>query len=326
MKAREIIFESVPKLNDGQLFRIALVARADLGYNFDSDMVLKKLGIRPRVYRGHSREAQAAQARAADAWDIKYGRLVLETLCNAIEKNWQENFATQGLGPVEPYLPWLVNVYLRGESPLEDLSTTVLDYLADWIVLKESGKLPRGYTNLQELNLTDLEAIKSEYRQVLYDLRQAKKVEAAKKNAQSLTLFDDGRFHAQIPLNYGSCYLFNFQRPGPEATFCTGSSSGLEQFQYYAEQGLMIQLLDRQNLDNKYGKWQIQGASKQIHDSTQRHGGDQVFAQMYPGLLKKIANAMFEKAGEIETSYGHYTNVEREVARLARSFPLSFNS
>jgi hypothetical protein len=324
MKAREIIFESVPKLNDGQLFRLALVGRADIGYNFEPGVVLKKLGIRPRVYRSSSREAQAAQARAVDAWDIKYGRFVLQTLCDTIRNNWQESFTTRNLGPIEPYLPWLIGVYMRGESPMEDLTSTVLDHLGDWLTLKESGKLPNGYTNLQELSLVDIEAIRGESAQILYDLRRAKEVEAAKKNAQTLTLFDDGRFLVQIPLNFGGCYLFNFQRPGPEATFCTGSSNGLEQFEYYADRGPMIQVLDRKNLDNKYGKWQIQAATKQLHDSTQKYGGDAVFAQMYPGLMKKIADSMQAKEKEIIADERY--NIPYEISKLAQAFPLSFNS
>ena len=159
-----------------------------------------------------------------------------------------------------------------------------------------------------------------------------------KKEKKDIVLIDDERFYVSIPLNYGACYVFN-NEIGVPASFCTGSST-TSWFYRYAMDGPMIDVLDKNNINDNLGKWQLHAPTNQIKTADQgRDSRDEIFAKLFPGLLQRICNVMLEKKTEINNLSKQMTypdsdrilvpngyDVNREVEELKRTFPLSYNS
>jgi hypothetical protein len=135
-----------------------------------------------------------------------------------------------------------------------------------------------------------------------------------------------------MPFNYGACYTFNNSQ-GYQASFCTGSSSGMRWFERYAPDGPIISIIDKDNLDDKNGKWQMHAPTGQMNNGDQSISysrGDQKFAELFPGLMKKIVSAMKSKSGEIQASSKEITpggyDVDKAVADIKDRLPYSYAS
>ena len=161
---------------------------------------------------------------------------------------------------------------------------TPIPAILDGLEKIKSGTVIVGHA--PHLNKT-LEKYRKEIQKLVTDAR----VEKAKRNAQSITLIDNDRYHVSVPLNYGACYVFNHQT-GHQSTFCTGSSTGITYFKSYSENGPLIDVIDKNNTDTVNGKWQIHGPSRQITNSDQSMNSDKKFAQLFPGLMTEIAKAL----------------------------------
>ena len=137
-----------------------------------------------------------------------------------------------------------------------------------------------------------------------------------------------------MPFNYGACYTFNNSN-GYQANFCTGSSSGLSWFERYSPEGPIISIFDKENPDNKDGKWQMHMPTNQLQNGDQDRRGDmrwndERFAELFPGLMKQIVDGMTANAEDIKTSSqdivkGGY-DVAAAVADIKKKAPLSFAS
>jgi hypothetical protein len=133
-----------------------------------------------------------------------------------------------------------------------------------------------------------------------------------------------------IPFNYGSCYTFN-NASGFNASFCTGSSSGLSWFRRYADEGPVISVIDKENIDDVNGKWQIHAPTNQINNGNQSIRSDEKFSELFPGLMKKIVAGIQSNAGEIvegskELAPPNGYDIEKSIADIKKRFPLSYAS
>jgi hypothetical protein len=213
--------------------------------------------------------------------------------------------------------------YLTYGFDWEDLIGQVPNALGAWLTLNRKNLLPRQYQDLNRFSLSQLKTIvgKEEYSSHLERARNTGKIEAEKKKQQSIVLINDERFYAAIPLNYGACYVFN-NAEGVQASFCTGSSSGLPNFRNYSSRGPIIMIADKSNLKSLDGKWQIFAPSREFTRADQRTSNEsQRFGKLFPGLMNKIASAMTEKSSEIKNA-GY--DAEQEAMRLKNTFPEAF--
>ena len=120
---------------------------------------------------------------------------------------------------------------------------------------------------------------------------------------------------------------------GFNASFCTGSSSGLTWFNRYAKDGPIISILDKENIDDVNGKWQMHGPTGQMNNGNQSlsyRSGDAKFAELFPGLMKDIIAAMKSKAEEIkqnstELMQGGY-DINQAIADIKDRLPHSYAS
>jgi hypothetical protein len=120
------------------------------------------------------------------------------------------------------------------------------------------------------------------------------------------------------------------------SSFCTGGSSGLNWFNNYAPDGPIISIVDKQNIENKNGKWQLHAPTSQLVNSSQdqrynRVGADAEFAKRFPGLMKEIVKAILTKASEIKTGSKEISPPDgydiREAAKqIVAKFPQSYKS
>lgn len=222
---------------------------------------------------------------------------------------------------------WLLKIYTTGANDWEDISGEAVDRLGKFAILRNKGVLQPGETDLTRYrDLTTLNRVLNKYDREVQKLITAARVEKAKKNAQSVTLIDNDRFHVSIPLNYGACYVFNHQT-GHQSSFCTGSSTGLHWFKDYSEDGPLIDVLDKKNANNPNGKWQIHAPSKQINNSDQTVNSDSKFAQLFPGLLNEIITQLAAHATDLQQkSQGIKKggwDIARAINQLKKSFPKS---
>jgi len=230
---------------------------------------------------------------------------------------------------------WLTRMYINGVADFEDINGEGGDALGAWKALSIRGKLKPEHQDFNKFKtLRQIQQIirNSDYRAELRKIKDAEVIEKHKREKKELTLIDNDRFLVTMPFNYGACYTFNNSMGFP-ASFCTGSSSGLHWFQRYAPDGPIVSIIDKDNIDNVNGKWQMHGPTGQMNNGDQSKSyskGDQVFAEMFPGLLKKIAAAMKSKAGEIKANSteivsGGY-DVDKAIADIKSRLPYSWAS
>lgn len=241
---------------------------------------------------------------------------------------------------IEKYEIWLTRQYADGHINWEDLSGEALPAIRTYNKLAIRGLLKpqhrdiNKFPNLRVLQRTLRENYPAEIRRIEIEAE----IQRQKKVKVDQILIDDDRFLVIIPFNYGSCYTFN-NAEGIQATFCTGSSTGSSWFSRYAPDGPIISIVDKNNSNNVKGKWQIHAPTNQIVDAEQNRRYDtqansKEFAQLFPGLGKRIIDAMVQKEDEIvekskamfiqEHQPGLYYNVDEQIALLKKRFPALF--
>jgi hypothetical protein len=239
------------------------------------------------------------------------------------------------------YDQWLLKKYSDGAIDYEDLSGEGADALGAFKALSIRGLLKTQHQDINKFRtVRQLVSLitRGPYTSDLRRIQDEETIKQAKRDKQEIVLINDDRFYVGIPLNYGACYYFN-NGEGIQASFCTGSSSR-NWFTRYASDGPMIDVFDKNNPNETIGKWQIHAPTSQIKaaDQNYRESIDSVFADVFPGLLKKICNAMLAKQDVIkelsakakdennkDIVKGGY-DVPNAVRQLAQKFPLSYNS
>ena len=232
---------------------------------------------------------------------------------------------------------WLTRMYINGIADYEDINGEGGDALGAWKALSIRGRLQEPHQDFNKFkNLRQIQAIIQNrvYRDELNRIKDSEVIEKHKREKKEVTLVDNERFLVVMPFNYGACYTFNNSN-GYQANFCTGSSSGLSWFERYSPEGPIISIFDKENPDNKDGKWQMHMPTNQLQNGDQDRRGDmrwndERFAELFPGLMKQIVDGMTANAEDIKTSSqdivkGGY-DVAAAVADIKKKAPLSFAS
>ena len=227
---------------------------------------------------------------------------------------------------------WLTRMYINGVADYEDINGEGGDALGAWKALSIRGKLKEPHQDFNKFkNLRQIQAIiqNRDYRNELSKIKDAEVIEKHKREKKETTLIADERFLVTVPYNYGACYNFN-NAHGFNASFCTGSSSGANWFNRYADDGPIISVFDKQNPDDVMGKWQIHAPTNQINNGNQTNRKDEKFAELFPGLMKRIVTAIQSNGEEIkknstEIVSGGY-DINKAVSDLKNKFPVSYNS
>ena len=230
---------------------------------------------------------------------------------------------------------WLTRLYINGVVDYEDINGEGGDALGAWKALSIRGKLKQPHQDFNKFkNLRQIQNIVRErdYANELRRIKDAEVIEKHKREKKETTLIDDDRFMVTLPYNYGACYTFN-NSAGYQASFCTGSSSGLTWFNRYAPDGPIVSIVDKQNQDDVNGKWQMHAPTGQMNNGNQSitySSGDRKFAELFPGLMKKIvaaikANAEEIKANSTEIVPGGY-DVDKAIADIKSALPASYAS
>jgi hypothetical protein len=230
---------------------------------------------------------------------------------------------------------WLTRMYTNGVADYEDINGEGGDALGAWKALSVRGKLKEPHQDFNKFKtLRQIQQIvrSPDYRNELARIKDAEVIEKHKREKKELTLIDDDRFLVTMPFNYGACYTFN-NSAGYQASFCTGSSSGLRWFERYAPDGPIISIIDKDNVESVNGKWQMHGPTGQMNNGDQSlsyRRGDEQFAEMFPGLLKKIVAAVQSNAAEIKDASKDITPggyaVEEVVSDIKNKLPASYAS
>jgi hypothetical protein len=200
---------------------------------------------------------------------------------------------------------WLTRLYINGQVDYEDVNGEGGDALGAWKALSIRSKLKQPHQDFNKFkNLRQIQTIvrDRDYANELRRIKDSEVVEKHKRERKETALIDDDKFLVTLPYNYGACYTFN-NSAGYQASFCTGSSSGLQWFQRYAPDGPIISIIDKENIDDVNGKWQMHAPTGQMNNGNQSltySRGDQKFAELFPGLMKKIVAALQSKAAEVK--------------------------
>ena len=232
---------------------------------------------------------------------------------------------------------WLTRLYINGAADYEDINGEGGDALGAWKALSIRGKLKPAHQDFNKFKaLRQIQQIvrDRDYQSELRKIKDAEVIEKHKREKKEVTLVDNERFLVVMPFNYGACYTFNNSN-GYQANFCTGSSSGLSWFERYSPDGPIISIFDKENPDNKDGKWQMHMPTNQLQNGDQDRRGDmrwndERFAELFPGLMKQIVDGMTANAEDIKTSSqdivkGGY-DVAAAVADIKKKAPLSYAS
>lgn len=228
---------------------------------------------------------------------------------------------------------WITRLYINNVIDYEEIDGEGGDALGAWKALSLRGKLKpqdQDFNKFKTLRQLQARVLQNrDYRDELRRIKDAEVLEKHKRERKETTLIDDDRFLVTLPYNYGACYTFN-NSAGFNASFCTGSSSGMTWFNRYAKDGPVISIVDKQNMDDVNGKWQIHAATHQINNGDQSVRRDSVFAELFPGLMRKISASMKQHEEEIKQSSqdlmpGGY-KIDKDIEMLKSTFPLSWAS
>ena len=311
---------------------IHFLAEADISTNIMKDPKLAKmLAIAVRHDRTFPKNEIADMGPRPTVADYvqAWSKLVNQTLA----KNDYGDLSKEG-----KFDNWLLKLYNNHAIDYEDLNGEGGDALGAWQALSTRGLLKKpdqDFNKFPSIRSLQQAMEKDEYRNTLRRIKDAEALEKHKRNRKEIVLLDNDRFHVIMPLNYGACYTFNNQT-GHMSNFCTGGSSGLNWFNNYAPDGPIISIIDKQNVDNKNGKWQLHAPTSQLVNSTQdqrynRTGADLEFSKRFPGLMKEIVRAMLTKAGEVKTGSKEISppdgyDVREAAKQIVAKFPQSYKS
>jgi hypothetical protein len=233
---------------------------------------------------------------------------------------------------------WLTRLYINGAADYEDINGEGGDALGAWKALSIRGKLKLADQDFNKFkSIKQLQRIRNdrEYRDELSRIKDQEQIEKMKREAKDITIYDDARFNAMVPLNYGACYVRD-KTAGYIPNFCTSSSSGHRWFNNYAPDGMIVNVVDKTNLEKEDGKWQFHAASNQLvrADQERRHDlnyNDERFATLFPGLMKKIISGIESKAEEIkdgskELTGGRGYDIAKEISAIKSKYPRSYAS
>ena len=311
---------------------IHFLIEADISTNIMKDPKLAKmLAIAVRHDRTFPKNEIADMGPRPTVADYvqSWSKLVNQTLA----KNEYGDLSKEG-----KFDSWLLKLYNNHAIDYEDLNGEGGDALGAWQALSTRGLLKKpdqDFNKFPSIRALQQAMEKDEYRNTLRRIKDAEALEKHKRNRKEIVLLDNDRFHVIMPLNYGACYTFNNQT-GHMSNFCTGGSSGLNWFNNYAPDGPIISIIDKQNIDNKNGKWQLHAPTSQLVNSTQdqrynRVGADAEFAKRFPGLMKEIVKAILTKASEIkigskEISPPDGYDIREAAKQIVAKFPQSYKS
>lgn len=313
MKLKQVITEAnvAAKIKDPNTIRqIALAVR------HDSTMPrhkIAKLGVKP------------SEEELLNFWS--------EMLDTALSNTRYGNISQDG-----KFDQWLTRLYANGHIDYEDLSGESGDALGAWKALSIRRRLRpehQDFNKFKSLRQLQKTVQDSAYREELRRIANAAVIEKHKRERKEIQLYSDKRFEVTMPFNYGSCYTFN-NAEGVQANFCTGGSRGLEWFQNYAPRGPVVMITDKNNIDNQDGKWQFHAETDQLvrADQERRHDlpyNDERFAELFPGLMRKIVASMQAKAAEIKDASKEISppdgyDLEKSIAAIKNKFPNAYNS
>jgi hypothetical protein len=235
------------------------------------------------------------------------------------------------------FADWLTRLFTTGAADWEDISGEGGDALGAWNALSTRSLLKPQDQDLNKFKtltiLYNRIARSGTYNDELTRIKNAAEIAKMKKDAKDIVLVDNDKYWAAIPMNYGACYVFN--NSGHISNFCTGGSSGARWFQNYAPDGPIVTVVDKANMNNEDGKWQLHATTNQLVNSVQdrrydREYNDDRFATLFPGLMREIANGMVTHADDIQSmskdTMGKPYDVSKAVAEIKSKFPKSFAS
>lgn len=228
---------------------------------------------------------------------------------------------------------WLTKLYIDQDFNWEDLVGQAVDALATWKALSNRGVLDdkdKDFNKFRSLRLLNAVVRKSIYQDDVKRWKEAAMIEKMKAAREDLVLIDDERFFVAVPFNYGACYYLGHVGNGVIPTWCTGSSTGVRFAETYIRDGLMIMVLDKANMNDINGKFQIHAATNQIKNSNQSENSDELFSTLFPGLMKRIVSAVSKNATALEQLSEKNTkktyDITHEINLLKAKFPLSWQS
>jgi hypothetical protein len=305
-----------------------VVREANVAAKLKDPKTIKMLGIAMRHDSTIPKNKIAALGTAPS--DEQIVKLWSELLDDSLRRTDYGDLSQDG-----KFDEWLTRMYIGGIADYEDINGEGGDALGAWKALSIRGKLQpehQDFNKFKTLRQIQLIIRKPEYRSELRKIKDAEVIEKHKREKKELTLIDNAKFLVTMPFNYGACYTFNNSMGFP-ASFCTGSSSGLHWFQRYAPDGPIVSIIDKENIDKVNGKWQMHAPTGQMNNGDQSRSysrGDQTFAELFPGLLKKIVAAMQSKAEAItanstEITPGGY-DVDKAIADIKSNIPYSYAS
>lgn len=229
---------------------------------------------------------------------------------------------------------WIIKMYVNHLIDFEDLTGEAVDALGAWKSLSIRGLLQpqdQDLNNFTKLDILQKRLRIGAYTEMIKKIKQAEMLEKHKREKKEVVLIDNDRFLVFVPMNYGSCYTFNFQT-GHQSTYCTGGSDGLRWFQRYGSEGPVVSIIDKANVNNKNGKWQMHAPTDQLKNSEQdQYGakaGDREFHIRFPGLMVEIIKAMKIKAPELAAASKAIVppngyNIADAIQDIVNKFPLS---
>jgi hypothetical protein len=277
MKIAQILHENVitKELNSDP----ALAKKLAIMWNHDlpGRITVARLGPNP------------TDAQIATAWLGMVNRMISRTLANGDYLLRNSNA-----------MKWLLKQYLAGNTGFysglfDNTIDDIIENLNMWCILLAKGVLKEIHRDLNKISTAIISRIVNSYD--TDDIKESIELEYLMKEQSEIILIDDSEFKVSIPLKYGACRKFNLT--GHPSSFCTGSSGGVGYFNRYSQRGPLIMIAHKTDISKPAGKVQISAEMNEIEMSNGTDISILRLETLYPGILKRIADAMTAKSSEI---------------------------
>lgn len=300
---------------------------------------------------------RAEQKHIVELW----GRLI----DNALANNPYGDLSREGT-----FDDWLTNMYINGAVDYEEIVGESGDAMGFWkrlgtmvqrtpdrpdpqnpmrtvfgnaILDKNGNTIPvllPAHRNLNSFKTLGAlrDAMRSEtYSKEFEKLQNAAKLERMASQADLLEIMNDNGIHVRVMFNYAATFTFA-RGTGVFAEYCTGfpNDSGQRYARSYLSDGMIVGILNTAAEDPRdiNSKFQMLAYSGQLRNAKQdpsgRHPSDELFASLYPGLMKKIVAAIQQHGTEIhersKVCYAGGYDIDHEIGLIRQNFPLSYAS
>jgi hypothetical protein len=197
--------------------------------------------------------------------------------------------------PNKQYVVWLIRMYIKDNhtEKLEDVASTISDYLKDFVNLNSRGIIPSPQNDINRYRSFDefsfeVVSLRTEYKDKL-------KIQTDLKNSQSRVYYEDELLKVIVPFNMEAAIKYGQyvngatgrSEPNQHTKWCTAATKANNYFQDYHDSGPLYIVFPKQP-EYEGEKYQIHPATGEFMDPTNKPADSRKVFDRFPEFADTI--------------------------------------